>query len=104
MEIERLKVIAGGMGYETAKTFDFIPKKDVVYIGDCSSTHLGSNCHQYDPENNPAQLLEIIEKTKIDLRPILDFWAATARNGDTCRGETLSEAVLQAAYEVFKNE
>lgn len=100
METEQLRVIAEGMGYKTHKASS---EPLIVYIFKNPSARLPSY-YRYDPENNPIQLLEIIKKLKIGILPYGDDCQAIARNGtEWGQWETLEEAVLQAALEVFKN-
>lgn len=102
MNIEKLKVIAEGMGYEAYN----IPRDDLVYYD--VETELHPETIVYDPENNPAQLLGIIEKLLIDSHEIkLERIGEYIHLDDDSKeiykqGKTLSEAVLQAAYEVMK--
>lgn len=97
MEVERLKVIAEGMGHISLSIWD-----SKVWTRDKEEI---IRPVEYDPENNPAQLLEIIEYL-LSLNYLIfknDKKYAVTQIGDLYKSEkTLSEAVLQAAYEVFK--
>ena len=105
LDVEKLKVIAEGMGYEKVVIAkDTKPHKVFKYLDDKSPTQFRRD--EYNPENNPAQLVEIIEKLKIHSwwNNEEKIWKATIKLKFNYMGlgKTINEAVLQAAYEVFK--
>ena len=103
MEVEQLKVIAKGMG----KVVSIKQPKDKTDRPPYVKLH-GVFNQDYDPENNPAQLLEIIEKLlkgDIEIAGVDDeirIYPKEYPEKQYVMGETLFEAVLQAAYEAMK--
>ena len=97
MKPEQLKVIAEGMGY--------------IILGDSSlyptvkkAEH--SKVVAYNPLTNNDQMVEIIEKLKIDLYyyPDEDYcWKALVRRDTQQEAITINEAVCNAAYRYFKD-
>ena len=98
--MESLKKIAEALGYE------------VVRINRDKDTHgyPKGGLHRviFDPKNNPAQLLEIIEKLEIDIVWELDHtittmvWIDGRQNTASFNDKNLTEAVLNAAEEFVK--
>ena len=98
-----LLICAKAVGLEVAENFDFMPKDNVVYVGDCSNTALGSKCIQYNPLTNDAQafeLLKVLSEKDIDIR-IYGAERVELVNHGTERlwhagGQTLNEAIIKA--------
>ena len=57
-----------------------------------------------NPLMDDSKTVELMEKMKIDVKPILNFWVASARGGFTSKGKTINEAVLNAASELVKDK
>ena len=99
MKPEQLKVIAEGMGYEGVE----IVRGATVWI---TKTII------YRPHTtNNDQMVEIMEKLRLTIwcEPAIKEWCASKQDslGDTNyqdEGETINEAVCNAAYEYFKQE
>lgn len=106
MNNKKLRVIAKGMGYYIATTFDFNPDSDAVYIGDCSNTYLESLCFMYRPETDNDQMVEIIEKLHLNIDWLngSGMWRVNVPNHKFKYGKTLNEAVCLAAYNYFKGQ
>lgn len=97
---DKLRVIAEGMGYIIIDTHaaNF---PDSVFI----ETSLGDDV--YDPITNNDQMVEIMERLKIDVEHHGDKIKAWVNIKDSNRafwGKTINEAVCNAAYEYLKNK
>jgi len=94
METEALKKIAEALGYMIHHT-----KSGVFEIG--TRPDSGSWIYtKFNPENNPAQLLEITEKFKIELKHTEnEVWSKICNRGVWMPYKTLTEAILNAAKE-----
>ena len=101
MKPEQLKVIAEGMGYESS-----IVNSSCFYKHpDEFESHITINDF-YNPLTNNDQIVEIIEKLKIDLYyyPDEDYcWKALVRRDTQQEAITINEAVCNAAYRYFKD-
>ena len=109
MKPEELKIIAEGMGKIIAVSFDFIPDEDSIYLGACSHTYLGATCFKYNPIENAAQCMEIMEKLiqEANYSIFAGFDKSTrVMLGMKIKGtgKTINEAVCRAALEYFKGE
>lgn len=112
MNAAQLRVIAIGMGYETEL---MMRPSERQYIDYFNNTRGGRAWRgKYDPENNPAQLLEIIEKLPFDqpsdkigdgLWKADGIWKVQITfEGYVAESKSINEAVCNAAYEYFKGE
>jgi len=93
MKPESLKKIAEILGYKATVENNAVHYRKAMDI-----------CwFEFDPQNNPAQLLEIIEKFKMSLNWDTDkFHWVIFGEGIWIDGKTLTEAVLAAAEEFVK--
>lgn len=110
MDIEKLKVIADGVGYETKVT----PSRCAIKIFPYNYCPELPRWKLYNPLTNDTQCMEIIKR----FQPAIDWinkdlcqatlyivkpLADVIRSEYEGRGETINEAVCNAAYEVFKD-
>ena len=94
---EQLKIIAEAMGYEIANFNDgFNPATVYAWINNVEV--------KYNPSTNAEQLLEIIEKFKIEITWLgNDVCTAFGLIGySSGEGKTLAEAVLSAIWETIE--
>ena len=95
---EMIAVVARGMGYEYHKYASFEEGKELFAKN--------MILDEYNPIENPSQLLEIMEKLKICIMPhdIEIFWEAyLGYKGKIyeATGKTINEAVVLAAYNFY---
>jgi len=100
MKPEQLKVIAEGMGYKP------VDHPSPSRQGDVQMYEKGEfyPMTQYNPLTNNGQMVEIVEKLKLDICYDHDSggWEAYYNNNDECmRGKIINEAACKAAYEYF---
>jgi len=98
MEPELLKKIAERIKWSDVHTQHLNGLYVVLGIPDnCSMQEV------FDPQNNPAQLLEITEKFKIELKHAEnEVWSKIWNRGVWMPYKTLTEAVLNEAEEFVK--
>lgn len=101
MKAETLKKIAEYMGYEVRLTelFEPVTANDELCL---KGTQV-----RYNPLTNNDQMVEIMEKLKMDVYhyPDEDYcWKALVRRGKQQEGLTINEAVLNAASELVKDK
>ena len=110
MEVEELKVIAEGVGYEASITNKSMGG-DNMWVN-IKEHPLASATNIYNPLTNNDQMVEIMERLKVAVQ-----WSRTdscwiseilflPENSDAIiydsEGKTINEAVCNAAYEYFK--
>lgn len=99
---ENLKRIAKVMGYEAELVVISATRHYIDIFSKDRKNWLG----KYNPNENASQLLEIIEKFKLDICYDHDRkeWEAYYNNNAGCMvGKTLSDAVLSAMVKTIEN-
>lgn len=99
MDVKQLKIIAVRVGYEAKVT----PSRCSIATYPYSYCPTLVRWKLYNPLTNPAQLLEVMEKFKVDVRPINNFWVASARGGNTSKADTIKEAIMAAVEKIEEN-
>lgn len=96
METKKLKVIAEGMGYTNV----FIREESGLLFA--AAPNEGQTFGVYHPDENNDQMVEIVNKFQFDIN-WFELSCVIFLNGDMIgEGNTINEAVCNAAYEYFK--
>ena len=96
---EELKIIADGM-YPDERVHISEP-----YDIHSQPKHVRINATEYNPITNNGQMVEIMEKLKIDVEHRTGHkkaWLITKKGTRGFNGKTINEAVCRAALEYFK--